>query len=215
MEVFGTGGKVDAIDIALVDGADGAACRRRSTTILPAGTEVDHRRTGRRGVERSGRPVHRRVRHRPADLRVHHRVRQRVHHQQRLPDHDRSAAARAGAAARRRRLRPPGAADDHRRGVRARRRGDGRSASAGGVLVARLLVAAFNAAGAGFPSPQHRARAAHDRHGGARRHRHHHGVGDRAGASRRPGSRRSPRCAPSSGSPRCRRSGSSSASCSP
>ena len=42
---------------------------------------------------------------RPADLRLHHGVRQRLPHQQRLPDHDRPTAARAGAAAGGRRLR--------------------------------------------------------------------------------------------------------------
>ena len=51
----------------------------------------------------------------------------------------------------------------------------------GGVLVAKVLLALFNAAGAGFPDAATVLHAPHDHHGDLRRRRHHDAVGDRAG----------------------------------
>ena len=99
-----------------------ASTRRRSPRsieqILPERTEVVTARRPHRGEQAGPRHDHQRLRQRPAGVRLRHRLRQRLPHQQRVPDHDRSTAARAGADAGGRRVGPAGPAADLHRGAR-------------------------------------------------------------------------------------------------
>ena len=105
-QVIGAGDQFDGIDIQLAEGADPAdGARPASRRCCPQGTEVVDRETIIEESKAGARPDHQRLRHRPAGLRLRHGVRQRLPHQQRVPDHDRPAAARAGADAGRRRPR--------------------------------------------------------------------------------------------------------------
>ena len=120
----------DAIDVTVADGADPATVQREHRGDAARGHRGRHPRGAHRGEQADARHDHQRVRQRPARLRLRHRLRQRLPHQQRVPDHDRPAAARAGPDAGRRRRRQPGAADDLHRGAGDVGRRHDRSASA-------------------------------------------------------------------------------------
>ena len=187
--------------------------RPRSKRSCRDGSRSDHRRAARpRSSSDADRAVHRRVRQPACSIFAFITAFvSGVHHQQRVQHHDRSAAARTRAAACRRCIGTPGPPDDHDRGVRARPRGDRprhlRWAARGQGADRRV-----QRHGAGFPSPQTVlaprtiVMAAVVGIGITM------AVGDRAGASSGAGSRRSPRCDPSSDSPPSRPSGSSWAS---
>ena len=80
----------------------------RIEQVLPANTEVVTRDVLIKENKAGARHDHQRLRQRPARLRLRHRVRQRLPHQQRVPDHDRPTAAGAGPDAGRRRQGLPG-----------------------------------------------------------------------------------------------------------
>ena len=199
---LGAGGFYDGVDVAVGEGTDVAAVQARLEQILPEGTEVVTRDVLIAEGEGDVEHVHQRVPERPARVRLRHRLRQRLPDQQRVPDHDRSAVARAGTAARRRRVGPPGAPDDLRRGADHgdprhgagdRRRHLRRPWSAQPLQRRRRRVPRF----------QHRAHAAHRDRRRDRRRRHHAALGRRAGPPGGRASHRSRRCDPSSGSTRC------------
>ncbi len=138
------------------EGADTETVRPTIEDGDPDGTEVvtsdQVSKENAEGVER----LHQRLRQRAADLRLHHRLRQRLHHQQRVPDHDRSAPAGAGVDARRSARGQTGPTADHRRVVdhvaHATILG-----IAGGVGVAKLLIAIFNSGRRRIPVPRRRS----------------------------------------------------------
>ena len=140
-----------AIDVQVDEGADPATVQPRIEEILPERHRGRDARRHHRGEQAGARLDHQRLRHRPAGVRLRHGVRQRLPHQQRVPDHDRPAAAGAGPDAGRRRHGQAGAPADLHRGAR-----DGASSPpslgiGGGILVATALISVFNSAGAGFP----------------------------------------------------------------
>ena len=95
----------DGIDVQIADGADPATVTTAIEAVLPPGTEVVDPRRIIEESKAGPRPDHQRLRQRAAGLRLRHGVRQRLPHQQRVPDHDRPTAAGAGADAGRRRQR--------------------------------------------------------------------------------------------------------------
>ena len=121
-QVTGAIDQFDGVDVSVAEGADPAVVQARIEEMLPPGTEVDHPRGADRREQVAAGHDHRHVPQHPPRVRLRHGVRQRLPHQQRVPDHHRSAAARARPHARRRRRRPPGAPDDLRRGARDGRR---------------------------------------------------------------------------------------------
>ena len=104
-EVLGAGDSLDGVDVAVAEGVDVATVQSRIEEILPPGTEVITRDVL---VEENKADLDVFINAFQTgllDLRLRHGVRQRLPHQQRLPDHDRPAAARAGAVACGRRVR--------------------------------------------------------------------------------------------------------------
>ncbi len=200
--ILGANGTYDSIDIKVAEGVDPATVIPKVKAVLPQGTEVVTRAGRHRREQAGARHDHHRLRHGPADLRLHHGVRQRLPHQQRVPDHDRPTAAGAGDDAGHRGQGQPGQTPDLHRGPGDVRRSPRSSASPAASGVAKLLIQVFNSAGAGFPSTATVLQAVHDR---AWRSSSASASRWRRSSSRpagRPGSRRSRRCAPSSGSKR-------------
>ena len=153
LEVFGTDGLVDTVDIALVDGADVAAVQREIEAILPAGLEVI---TGEQLAQESSDAVGQFIDVFGTGLLIFAFITAFVSafiinnvFQITIGQRLRELALLRAVGASGRQVRRMITVEAFILGVVATVFG-----IFGGLLVARLLIAAFNAAGAGFSNPQ-------------------------------------------------------------